>query len=240
MLPTATADASNLSAPSAPLWVGRVLYTFIALVLGLVIWFAVWQPITVLPRIRLAPGYGLVNEQGQPATSEDVRGRLTLYTFAHSQCTAATCPQTTAQLADLHHWLNANAPTELPVTLLTISLHAEHDTPEVLADHLAGQEMAGPVAWHYLTGDPQRIRYVVGGGFKLYFAADPAAPDHIRFDPRAVLVDADGIIRAEYRTAVPDPTLLERDLNLLVTEAQNSKGFWKYGYEAAHLFVCYP
>ena len=57
---------------------------------------------------------------------------------------------------------------------------------------------------------------------------------------RYVLVDHLGIMRADYRTGVLDPALLVRDVNLLVEEAANSDGIARLGYEAAHLFLCYP
>jgi protein SCO1/2 len=47
-------------------------------------------------------------------------------------------------------------------------------------------------------------------------------------------------MRADYRTGALDPTILVRDVNLLVEEAANSDGIARLGYEAAHLFLCYP
>ncbi len=225
--------------------IGRWLEWLIYAVLGgaviFIIWFGVWQPITVLPRIRLAPGYVFTDQHNQSLTSEDLRGRFTLYTFSHSQCTAETCPQTTPQLDELHQWLTANTPADLPISLVTISLAPTHDTAATLASHLAGYPTAvsSPTPWHYLTGDPLRVRYVVGGGFKLYFS-DEATGDPVHFDGRAVLVDDNGIIRAEYRAAVPDLDILARDLDLLRSEYQNNSRLIALGYEAAHLFVCYP
>jgi protein SCO1 len=221
-------------------WVERSLYALLAGGVAFIIWFGVWQPITVLPRIRLAPGYLLTNPQGTAVTSEDLRGRFTLYTFSHSQCTAETCPSHTAQLAELHGWLAANAPADLPLSMVTISLAPAQDTADVLADHMAGKAaVLQGIPWHYLTGDPLRIRYVVGGGFKVYFS-DEATGEPVRFDGRAVLVDDNGLIRAEYRAAVPDLDILSRDLNLLDGEHKNNSRLMALGYEAAHLFVCYP
>ena len=37
--------------------------------------FAVFQPIKVLPRIRLAPGFILTDQDGQRLTNEDLRGQ---------------------------------------------------------------------------------------------------------------------------------------------------------------------
>jgi len=93
-------------------------------------------------------------------------------------------------------------------------------------------------------GDIRTITPCVGGGFGVYFSPpDLQAGDdspRVKFDPRYVLVDHLGIMRAEYRTGAPDPTLIARDVNLLLEEAANSDGVVRLGYEAAHLFLCYP
>ena len=62
----------------------------------------------------------------------------------------------------------------------------------------------------------------------------------MRFDPRIVLVDGWGTLRAEYRVTQPDMEIIARDLRLLTEEAQNSEGTARLAYEAAHLFLCYP
>jgi len=44
--------------------------------------FAIFQPIRVLPRIGIAPAYSLVDQEGNKFTSENVRGKLVLYTVS--------------------------------------------------------------------------------------------------------------------------------------------------------------
>ena len=128
---------------------------------------------------------------------------------------------------------------------VTISVDPQRDTPERLRQ--AGEAWglpAGAAEWQLLTGDPARLRATIGGGFRVYFSEpkEPtaASPNRVTFDPRYVLVDHLGIMRADYRTGVLDPALLVRDVNLLVEEAANSDGIARLGYEAAHLFLCYP
>ena len=48
--------------------------------------FAVFQPVQVLPRLRLAPGYALVDQSGATVTSEAGRGVITLATFVPLEC----------------------------------------------------------------------------------------------------------------------------------------------------------
>jgi protein SCO1/2 len=214
------------------------------LLTGAILAFNILRPITVLPRITPAPGYALQDPTGAIVNSEAQRGKLTLYSFTYSEC-ADPCVQSAADIAATRGALATALPSDVTVDFLTISVDPEFDTPQRLAELQAAN--AGPeadgVPWTFLTSDPLRTRMAVGKGFGVYFAEPKVEPDATRsvtFDPRYVLVDGWGIIRAEYRAARPDPEILERDVNLLVSEARNSSGLVKLGYEAAHLFACYP
>lgn len=211
-----TASAVSTAAPKErrSLW---WLYVLLALpVLG-VTWFVVWRPITVLPRITLGPGYAFQDQTGALQTSEDRRGQLTLYSFSYEDC-AAPCPQSLESLAEL----NAALPAELD--LVTINL--------------ASERPAVTPAWPFLTGEEIFVKKVVGSGFDMYYR--PEANGQIYFEPRFVLVDKLGLIRAYYLTNEPDLELIRRDVTFLLEEEQNSQGVGAIGYEAAHLFLCYP
>ena len=211
-----TASAVSTAAPKErrSLW---WLYVLLALpVLGIT-WFVVWRPITVLPRITLAPGYAFQDQDGALYTSENRRGRLTLYSFSYESC-ADPCPQSLESLADLA----AGLPEQLD--LVTINL-----APEMPA--------AAP-GWAFLTGEEIFVKKVVGSGFDMYYR--PEETGQIYFEPRFVLVDKLGLIRAYYLTNEPDLELIQRDVVFLLDEEQNSQGVGAIGYEAAHLFLCYP
>ena len=220
------------------------LYTA-AVVLALsIVAFNVIRPIVVLPRIAPSPGFALVDSDGQPVTSEDQRGFLTLYSFSYLDCDTA-CPQSYADVAALRDDVADALPADTPFRFVTISLDPQRDTPERLSQAAtAWAQPAGAPAWQLLTGDPLRTRTTVGGGFRVYFSEPKAptaeSPGRVTFDPRYVLVDHLGIMRAEYRTGALDPALLARDVTLLLEEAANSQGVVRLGYEAAHLFLCYP
>lgn len=223
----------------------RVWFYLLAALFALsIVAFNIIRPITVLPRIAPSPGFAFIGSDGQLVTSEDQRGFLTLYSFTYLDCDTS-CPQSLESIAALRQSVIAALPPDTPLRFVTISLDPERDTPERLRQ--AGEAWGLPTGakeWQLLTGDPARLRATVGGGFRVYFSEpkEPTAesPGRVTFDPRYVLVDHLGIMRADYRTGALDPTILVRDVNLLVEEAANSDGIARLGYEAAHLFLCYP
>ena len=222
-----------------------ILYSFAALLVTSVVSFAVFKPVKVLPRISVAPGYAFVNQNNESRTSEDFRGKLTLYNFTYTNCDG-DCPNTTEKMQELRAAIEESAPAGIDYALVTVTVDPERDTPEALnlfaAPYLGTGESS--VSWDFLTGDPLRVRYMVGGGFGRYYEAevDPNSADdyEVKFYPYFVLVDGWGIIRAEYPTADLDYDEVISDISYLTTEINNSEGAAKYAYEAAHLFRCYP
>jgi protein SCO1/2 len=236
--------SENTKAPPKFNWL-HALYAFFAILIITLLWFSIFKPIKVLPRISLAPGYALINQDNEPRTSEDYRGKLTLYSFTYTHC-APDCPQDVRQLSALRDALETSTAQNVDYAFVTVSLDPERDTPEALRLFAAPMLDTGEhsVGWDFLTGDPQRIRYMVGGGFELFYEteADPTSTSDykINFYPRYVLVDGWGIIRAEYRTDSLDPDEVLSDINYLIDEIDHAQGAAKYAYEAAHLFRCYP
>lgn len=212
------------------------IYGLIGLLLVGTLAFAILRPILVLPRITLAPGFALQDETGQRFTSEDLRGQLVLYNFTYTRC-AAPCPATSDVMRAVQTRLDEVETGSIPVTLITISFDSEHDTPAVLSQY-AAQATADAHNWRFLTGDADRLKWVIGGGFGVYYQANEDGS--FIFDPAFMLVDGAGILRAEYRTAAPEIDRILRDIGLVAKEANNSQGAKRAAYEAAHLFLCYP
>ena len=225
---------SNGFAHLAPSWLWLFLpFAIVGLSVAV---FVIIQPITVLPRITLAPGFHLLNAQGERVGNEDLRGMITLYSFSYTDCDTM-CTQSADQIAKVRDGLNGRLTT--PLSFITISLTPEKDTPEQLQTFTAAfTSNNNAIQWQWLTGDAQRVRATVGGGFDLYYTTQPNGS--VKFQPRYVLVDKAGVIRARYFTAEPDNDLLVRDIHYLTQEAENSAGAQTVAYEAAHLFLCYP
>ena len=146
------------------------LYLLLALPVAGAMAFSILRPITVLPRIGLSPGFTLRDQDGALVNNEAFRGQLTLYTFTYTQCDD-DCPITPVTLAQLRQDVAAIAPEGLEVSLVTITLDPERDTPAALAAAANGLEAEYPagIDWTWLTADnPAFIRSVVGNGFSLY------------------------------------------------------------------------
>ena len=213
------------------------LYALGSLLALAVFAFKVFQPVQVLPRIRLAPGFALVDQDGQRVTSEDMRGAVALYSFYYTRCTQ-DCQQIIPTLQAIQAGLQS-LPSETPLRMLTISFDPAHDTPARLRA-FAAQVGADPNIWRFATlDDPQRLKYLIGGGFEAFY--QPRPDGSFSFDPVFVLVDPVGIIRGEYRyrTLSPDHERILRHIRVLLDEIRNAKGAAKGLYEAAHLFLCY-
>lgn len=228
--------------PSSTAWSGekapplRLLAVLLAIPVLAIVAFTVFQPIQVLPRISLSPGFSFIDQNGERLTSEDLRGRLVLYTFTYTRC-EDPCPQPSRTMQALQQELVAVDTGDIPLDYVTISFDPEHDTPARLAAH-AQALGADPGQWHFVTGDLNQLKNVIGNGFSTYFNQE--ADGDFTFDPVFVLVDGWGILRAVYRTPSPDPDIVARDVRLIVKETTNSEGINRYAYEAAHLFSCYP
>lgn len=220
----------------------RVHWWWILLVVGVllvagVFAFAVFQPIKVLPRMRLAPGFSLIDQNGQRLTSESLRGNVVLYNFLYTGC-GDDCDAMNATMQQVQQRVDEVTQGALPVQFVTISFDPTHDTPEALADY-AERLGADPQRWRFASGDPARLKEIIGGGFEAYYAPDEQGG--FQFDPTFVLVDGWGIIRGKYRyqVQVPDAERILRHIGVLNEEVQKATGANKLIYEAAHLFLCY-
>lgn len=198
--------------------------------------FATLQPLKVLPRIALSPGFAFTDQTGQRLTSEDLRGQLVVYNFTYTGC-IAPCPETGSAMRALQAHLSQIDTRGLPVKLVTIAFDPTHDTMEQLRTYGAAQE-ADPATWSIVSGPAAQLKNVIGGGFGVYY--DQLADGTFVFDPTFALVDGAGILRAKYRTASLDMVVIQRDLELIASEAERSQGALRFAYEAAHLFLCYP
>lgn len=214
-------------------WLNAV-YLLIAVLTVLVLWFAIARPVQVLPRMRPAPLFTLTNQDGRWLSDRDLRGHVVVVNFSYTTC-GVECAAIEAQMQAVRDRLRTDAVLGQQVQLLTVSLDSQHDTPAALRAY-AGRLGANSSEWQMLTGMPGEVKELVGGGFGVYYTGgrDGTA---LTFDRRMFLIDAGGIIRAEYTQL--DPGIVARDVALITREAASAP-IERPIYEAAHVFVCYP
>ncbi len=208
--------------------------TVLGLVIALPAGFALLRPVTVLPRIELAPGYDLIDQDGARFTSEDVRGTITVYSFTYTQC-RESCYGVLELMRDVQAALDTVDTGGLPVRLVTVGFDHRRDSPGALA---AASTHAGanPEIWTFVSGDSVRLQRAVRDGFGVFY--EPRPDSTFRFSPTYVLVDGVGIKRADYRIGTPRSEDLVDGIARLAREAR-ADGVAHFAYEAAHFFACY-
>ena len=210
---------------------------FGGLLAGAALAFAILQPIKVLPRIRVAPGYAMTDQTGATFTSETSRGAVPVYSFAPLGC-RSRCDDVVATLTAVQERVAAEVDLgDVDFRIVTIAL-ADDPTAAALADaaDAAGADGDG---WIWIGGPLDRVRTVVGAGFRQYF--DVTDGGAVEFDPGYTLVDGNGVVRGEYRyrTLADDAEKIVSQIDSLGVELRHSTGAAGLAYEAAHLFSCY-
>jgi protein SCO1/2 len=205
-----------------------------AVVLVGVMAFAIFEPVQVLPRIRVAPGFALVDQSGAAFTSEDGRGAVTLYTFLPTDC-GDECTGVNETMREV----GAAAAVDLAdADFRQVTVALDTGDPARLTAAASRSGADGEV-WRWVGADETTLHDVVGEGFRVFYEE---TSDGVEFDPVFVIVDSAGLIRGDYRysTLASDTDRLSRHISLLGAELRNSEGAASLVYEAAHIFLCYP
>ena len=100
------------------------------LVLG-AIGFKVFQPVQVVPRIRLSPGFSLVDQDDERLTNEDLRGQFVLYNFSYTRC-PEPCSNLNQTMLEVQSRIDEAELGGIPMKFVTISFDPDYDTPENL------------------------------------------------------------------------------------------------------------
>ncbi|GAB4539202.1 MAG: SCO family protein [Anaerolineales bacterium] len=216
----------------------NAVYIFFGILIAAALAFKIFQPIKVLPRIKLAPAFSVINQDNHLLTSEDLRGKFTLYSFSYARC-PNSCNAVNDVMKEVQARLNEVALDGIEVAFVTISFDAQRDAPEDLKRY--GQTQGADFSrWQFVSQpDAALLKTIVGSGFEVYY--EDKGGGEFAFDPTFVLVDGWGVIRARYRyaTEVSTPDRILHHLGVLAEEVQKSVGSAKVAYEAAHLFLCY-
>lgn len=140
------------------------------------------------------PDIELVNQSGGKIHLSDFRGKALAVTFIYSRCPSPElCPMVSRSF-DTVQSLLARLGTGETCQLLSISLDAANDTPEVLASYARGFQ-ADARLWTFATAREDVLRKL-GDAVGLEFKRVDGRIDH---NLRTVVVDAAGRMRRIFR-----------------------------------------
>lgn len=225
------------------------LFVPLGLMAGLTTAFVVFRPVQVVPRIAAGPEYQLIDQYDKAISSQELSGSIVLYGFGYTYDPTGGIDQTVEDMSAFQAQLSSG---ESPVKVVLILFDNVRDTAERRQEFAASHNL-DLAYWLLLSGPPDELKRTIGQGFGIYYedvptedlpGSDSVTPASGSNDygylqaERYILVDAENMIRAEYRPPLSMDTAI-RDVNLIIRE-QNSTGAQHALNEAAHLFLCYP
>jgi protein SCO1/2 len=151
----------------------------------------------------------LTDQNGQPRTLGDFKGKVTVVFFGYTQC-PDVCPATMAELAEVKRSLGADGSR---VQGVFVTVDPERDTPALLKSYMAGFDPS----FVALRGTPEQTQ-AVAKEFKVFYAKVPGKePGSYSMDHSAgsYVFDANGRIRLFERYNTP-PQALADDLKRLM------------------------
>lgn len=155
-----------------------------------------------------APEFRLTERSGRTVTTSSLRGRVWVVDFVFTRCTTI-CWRMHSRFFILQE--------EIPgLTLCSVSVDPEYDTPEVLRAHATKYDFDKP-NWLWLTGDKKSIYDMMERDFKVV-RPRPDQGDQVMHSEQMVLVDGRGRVRGVYAVLEDDPAFetLKRDARTLI------------------------
>lgn len=142
-----------------------------------------------------APDFTLTDIQGQPFSSESLKGDIWVVDFFFTRC-QLVCPIMTQNMSVLRDRLKEQGLDD--IKLVSISVDPEHDTPALLTEY-AARYKGDPKQWTFLTGDRATIWPLVEEGFQLALDDDPGNDlMPITHSSRFLVVNREGIVTASF------------------------------------------
>ena len=158
----------------------------LVLVFGAIIHISGRSPSAIGPAIAAVGGpFHLEDQNGQPVSDEDMKGRPFLVFFGFTHC-PEICPTTLFEMSEVMRQLGKDADR---IGALFITVDPERDTPAALKDYLSSFDphLRG------LTGDPAAVNAAIKA-YRVYAKKIPLEGGDYTMDHTAVvyLMDKDG------------------------------------------------
>ncbi len=167
-----------------------------------------------LPHIGPAPDFRLINQNDQPFTLTQLRGRVAVVTFIFTSC-SDSCPLLTAKLVNIQNQLG---PDEPAVFFVGITVDPLHDSTKVLKRY-AELYSAPESGFAFLTGDFEDIQKIVRSYGAYFNQKGERDVDHTFLTS---IIDQSGVLRVQYMGWRFDPEEFISDLRSLVHEGETS------------------
>jgi len=153
-------------------------------------------PLPVLARV---PPFRLVDQTGQPLSSDALAGRVWVANFIFTRC-PSICPLFTRKMAKIQDGVRelGNA-----IHLVSFTVDPEYDTPPVLTEY-AKEHKASPRLWSFLTGDRAELQKTVVDGLHVHMSKEGDDLMSIGHGGHFVLVDANMQVRGYYDSGEAD------------------------------------
>lgn len=159
-----------------------------------------------------APGFQLVDHDGQRVRLADYRGTALLIFFGYTHC-PDVCPLTLQKLSRVLGSMGDAADTS-DVRVLLVTVDPERDTPEALAEYA---RRFGPFATG-LTGDPEALAEM-RSAYGVFAEPSPPGAEHrgmeMSHTSRVFGIDRDGEIRVLLPMDAGDEAIA-RDIEILI------------------------
>ena len=156
------------------------------------------RPLAPVDRLRrgdVLPEVTLVDQDGRPVRTADLRGRPTVLTFIYTRCPVPEfCPLVSRRFGQLQAALAADHSPAHDARLLSVTLEPEFDTAPILTAY-ARSLNANPARWVFAGGDPAQVTRLARA-FSVFVERQGALLDHTL---ATALVDADGRVTEIWR-----------------------------------------
>ncbi len=152
------------------------------------------------------PEVSLIDQHGATISLASLKGKPVLIDFIYTSC-ASTCPMLTAKMAAIAHQLGPALGAD--VTIVSITLDPEHDSPAELAKYAKSHD-AGGNGWIFLTGTPAQIDQVLAL-FKLRRTRE--SDGSITHSIEAFLLGPDGHQIRQYNALDVSPDAVAADVD---------------------------
>lgn len=145
------------------------------------------DPASKLPVYDRVPAFSMVDSQGQPFDSSQMKGLVWVVDFIYTNC-PAECPRMSSQM----HKVEGRFQGETDVRFLSISVDPRRDTPPVL--HAFAQRWGAPNRqWKFITGSPESVHLLA---FNTFHVGDVI--DVVEHSTKFAVVDKNQMIRGYY------------------------------------------